>query len=118
MFKILNIVLVTVLFVSCNKATIDLKGFEPSGDSNVLLGKWKNTDVSVERITNNPAISIEMLTEEEAEGDLFMTFYANQKVVTTLTFEDEDGTLQNWDIPGTYTLSADKKELRIKDEEE
>lgn len=117
MLKILNIILVTVLFVSCNKATIDLTGFGSSKDNNALLGKWKHTDIKIVRITNNRNISLEALTDEEAEGDMFMTFSANRKVVTTFTYEDEDGDLQSMDFPGTYTLSADKKELRIKDED-
>lgn len=94
MLKILNIILVTVLFVSCNKATIDLRGFEPSENSNsnnsgntgnnsALLGKWKLDKVTEEGKTEEP--------EEDSDGtEIFIEFFSNGKVRKTFIFMDED----------------------------
>jgi len=113
--------MVSFLLLSCNKATINLEGFEQvEGVTSDLVGKWELVDMHIdERITNNPNITIEELSEEEAEeGGIRMEFFANGKVITSLMFLDEDGAPQSWDFEDMYTLSADKKTLKIQGEEE
>src|SRR5690606_33696698 len=118
MLKILNIVLVAVLFVSCNKATIDLRGFEPSennsgntDNNNALLGKWKLDSVTEEGKPEEP--------EEDLDGsEIFIEFLSNGKVKKIFIFMDEDNKPMEPIIgEGTYKLSDDKKTLTIDDED-
>src|SRR5690606_26862074 len=96
-------------------------GFELMEDGdNDLLGKWELTDMTIdELITDNPNITIEVLSEEEAEpGSIQMEFLSSGKVITSLMYYDDNNALQSMDFEDRYILSADKQTFRIIGEEE
>jgi|GEM_PF-3272101 len=115
MYKVVSIILASVLLLSCNnKATIDLTGFELMEDGdNDLLGKWR----LVKMVAEDGSIVMEEDEEVSDEEGIFIEFFSNGKVDRIFAYLD-DGDLVEDIASDTYTVSQDGRTITTVNEDE